>query len=166
MQEVERQLLLLQGDAQDSQGIRGIHLQRNVVDIAQKALKANLMALGPLVLPVTELVSPSLPLMPQGDAKKTRQTVAGDHQGTGWCPATLWWRSCESWNGHDCQHMRIHEGQVALQNHQQSKGKSCYTSFIPFRTFRYFAHFVCFQIGGVEGTDSAAASVSQHRLCA
>ena len=71
MQEIERHLWLLQGDAQDSQGISGIHLQRNVVDIAQKALKANLMALGPLVLPVTELVSPSLSLMPQGDANKT-----------------------------------------------------------------------------------------------
>lgn len=71
MHEIERQLWLLQGDAQDSQGISGIHLQRNVVDIAQKALKANLMALGPLVLPVTELVSPSLPLMHQEDADKT-----------------------------------------------------------------------------------------------
>ena len=68
---IERQLWLLQGDAQDSQGISGIHLQRNVVDIAQKALKANLMALGPLVLPVTELVSPSLPLMFRRDAIKT-----------------------------------------------------------------------------------------------
>ena len=71
MQEIERHLRLLQGDAQDSQGISGIHLQRNVVDIAQKALKANLTALGPLVLPVTELVRPSLSLMPQGDANKT-----------------------------------------------------------------------------------------------
>ena len=63
LEEGKTQLWLLQGDAQDSQGIRGIHLQRNVVDIAQKALKANLMALGPLVLPVTELVSPPLSLM-------------------------------------------------------------------------------------------------------
>ena len=72
MQGVERQLRLLQGDAQDGEGIRGIHLQRNVVDVAQKALKANLTALGPLVLPVTELVSPSLPLMPWRDANALR----------------------------------------------------------------------------------------------
>ena len=37
--------------------MRGIHLQRNVVAVAQKALTANLRLLGPLVLPLPELVS-------------------------------------------------------------------------------------------------------------
>ena len=47
----------LQGDAEDSAGMRGIHLQRNVVAVAQKALTANLRLLGPLVLPLPELVT-------------------------------------------------------------------------------------------------------------
>ena len=51
----------LQGDAEDTAGMRGIHLQRNVVAVAQKALTANLRLLGPLVLPLSELVTPSLP---------------------------------------------------------------------------------------------------------
>ena len=37
--------------------MRGIHLQRNVVAVAQKALTANLRLLGPLVLPLPELVT-------------------------------------------------------------------------------------------------------------
>ena len=47
----------LQGDAEDSAGMRGIHLQRNVVAVAQNALTANLRLLGPLVLPPPELVT-------------------------------------------------------------------------------------------------------------
>ncbi|CAK0733116.1 hypothetical protein CVIRNUC_000228 [Coccomyxa viridis] len=44
------------GDAEDTAGMRGIHLQRNVVAVAQKALTANLRLLGPLVLPLPELL--------------------------------------------------------------------------------------------------------------
>ena len=51
-------LRCLQGDAEDAAGMRGIHLQRNVVGVAQKALAANLRLLGPLVLPLPELVIP------------------------------------------------------------------------------------------------------------
>ena len=42
--------------------MRGIHLQRNVVAVAQKALTANLRLLGPLVLPLPELVTLFIPL--------------------------------------------------------------------------------------------------------
>ena len=52
----------LQGDAEDTAGMRGIHLQRNVVAVAQKALTANLRLLGPLVLPLPELVTLLTPL--------------------------------------------------------------------------------------------------------
>ena len=45
------------------------------MDIAQKALKANLMALGPLVLPVTELVSPPFSLMPRKDVNKGKSSA-------------------------------------------------------------------------------------------
>ena len=41
--------------------MRGIHLQRNVVAFAQKALTADLRLLGPLVLPLPELVTPLSP---------------------------------------------------------------------------------------------------------
>ena len=51
----------LQGDAEDAAGKRGIHLQRNVVAVAQKALTAYLRLLGPLVLPLPELVAPVFP---------------------------------------------------------------------------------------------------------
>ena len=51
----------MQGDAEDAAGMRGIHLQKNVVAVAQKALTANVRLLGPLVLPLPELVTPLLP---------------------------------------------------------------------------------------------------------
>ena len=50
--------------------MRGIHLQRNVVAVAQKALTANLRLLGPLVLPLPELVS----LLTLSDASRAHLT--------------------------------------------------------------------------------------------
>jgi len=38
-----------------------VFLRRNVIAVAGRALKANLQRLGPLVLPVSELVRPGLP---------------------------------------------------------------------------------------------------------
>ena len=52
----------LQGDAEDAAGIHGIHLQRHIVAVAQKALTAAMRLLGPLVLPLPELVT-LLPLI-------------------------------------------------------------------------------------------------------
>jgi hypothetical protein len=36
--------------------VQGVFLRRNVVNVAGRALKVNLQRLGPLVLPVTEMV--------------------------------------------------------------------------------------------------------------
>ena len=41
---------------EDEDGLRGILLQKNVVSSAGQALKTNISALAPLVLPLTELV--------------------------------------------------------------------------------------------------------------
>ena len=45
------------GNGEDSEGIQGVFLRRNVVNVAGRALKVNLQRLGPLVLPITEMVS-------------------------------------------------------------------------------------------------------------
>ena len=44
------------GNGEDAEGVRGVFLRRNVIAVAGRALKANLTRLGPLVLPITELV--------------------------------------------------------------------------------------------------------------
>ncbi len=49
------------GNGEDAEGGRGVFLRRNVIAVAGRALKANLQRLGPLVLPVSELVRPALP---------------------------------------------------------------------------------------------------------
>lgn len=48
------------GNGEDSEGIKGVFLRRNVVNVAGRALKVNLQRLGPLVLPFTEMVRPPL----------------------------------------------------------------------------------------------------------
>ena len=48
------------GNGEDSEGIKGVFLRRNVVNVAGRALKVNLQRLGPLVLPITEMVRPCL----------------------------------------------------------------------------------------------------------
>ena len=48
------------GNGEDSEGIKGVFLRRNVVNVAGRALKVNLQRLGPLVLPITEMVRPPL----------------------------------------------------------------------------------------------------------
>jgi hypothetical protein len=46
---------------------QGVFLRRNVVNVAGRALKVNLQRLGPLVLPITEMVrAPSQLLLPPG----------------------------------------------------------------------------------------------------
>ena len=45
------------GNGEDSEGTRGVFLRRNVIAVAGRALTANLKRLGPLVLPISELVS-------------------------------------------------------------------------------------------------------------
>ena len=49
------------GNGEDSEGIQGVFLRRNVVNVAGRALKVNLQRLGPLVLPITEMVRRPLP---------------------------------------------------------------------------------------------------------
>ncbi len=49
------------GNGEDAEGGRGVFLRRNVIAVAGRALKANLQRLGPLVLPVSELVRPATP---------------------------------------------------------------------------------------------------------
>ena len=44
------------GNGEDDAGIMGVFLRKNVVEVAGRALKANITALGPRVLPVTELL--------------------------------------------------------------------------------------------------------------
>ncbi|BDA49612.1 3-ketoacyl-CoA synthase 11 [Coccomyxa sp. Obi] len=44
------------GNGEDSEGIKGVFLRRNVVSVAGRALKVNLQRLGPLVLPISEMV--------------------------------------------------------------------------------------------------------------
>ena len=46
----------------DKQGHHGVALQPSVTKVAQQAFRRNLARLGPLVLPYTELVWPSLTL--------------------------------------------------------------------------------------------------------
>ena len=48
------------GNGEDADGVKGVFLRRNVVSVAGRALKANLAALGPLVLPVSEVVRSEL----------------------------------------------------------------------------------------------------------
>lgn len=48
------------GNGEDSEGIKGVFLRRNVVSVAGRALKVNLQRLGPLTLPITEMVRPPL----------------------------------------------------------------------------------------------------------
>ena len=64
------------GNGEDSEGIQGVFLRRNVVNVAGRALKVNLQRLGPLVLPITEMVRHPL-------ASATFPLVAGV------CPAYL-----------------------------------------------------------------------------
>jgi hypothetical protein len=55
------------GNGEDSEGIKGVFLRRNVVSVAGRALKVNLQRLGPLTLPITEMVRrapPSQVLLP------------------------------------------------------------------------------------------------------
>lgn len=47
------------GNGEDSEGIKGVFLRRNVVNVAGRALKVNLQRLGPLVLPISEMVRAS-----------------------------------------------------------------------------------------------------------
>ena len=44
------------GNGEDSEGVMGVFLRKNVVEVAGKALKENITALGPRVLPITELI--------------------------------------------------------------------------------------------------------------
>ncbi|KAK9838154.1 hypothetical protein WJX81_004882 [Elliptochloris bilobata] len=44
------------GNGEDEEGVRGVFLRRNVIAVAGRALKANLTRLGPLMLPITELI--------------------------------------------------------------------------------------------------------------
>jgi 3-ketoacyl-CoA synthase len=44
------------GNGEDAEGVKGVFLRRNVVNVAGRALKYNLTRLGPLVLPYSELV--------------------------------------------------------------------------------------------------------------
>jgi hypothetical protein len=54
------------GNGEDADGIKGVFLRRNVVNVAGRSLKINLQRLGPLVLPFSEIVRPSLPWLPWG----------------------------------------------------------------------------------------------------
>lgn len=58
------------GNGEDSEGIKGVFLRRNVVNVAGRALKVNLQRLGPLVLPITEMVRCRCPSLcsPPSDA--------------------------------------------------------------------------------------------------
>lgn len=47
------------GNGEDAEGVKGVFLRRNVVNVAGRALKYNLTRLGPLVLPYSQLVCPS-----------------------------------------------------------------------------------------------------------
>lgn len=47
------------GNGEDAEGVKGVFLRRNVVNVAGRALKYNLTRLGPLVLPYSQLVSPT-----------------------------------------------------------------------------------------------------------
>ena len=49
------------GNGEDAEGIRGVFLRRNVIAVAGRALTANLTRLGPLVLPINELVRARAP---------------------------------------------------------------------------------------------------------
>ena len=51
------------GNGEDSEGIKGVFLRRNVVNVAGRALKVNLQRLGPLVLPISEMVRSSSQLL-------------------------------------------------------------------------------------------------------
>jgi len=44
------------GNGEDAEGVMGVFLKKNVVEVAGKALKENITALGPRVLPVGELI--------------------------------------------------------------------------------------------------------------
>jgi hypothetical protein len=46
------------GNGEDAEGVKGVFLRRNVVNVAGRALKYNLTRLGPLVLPYSQLVWP------------------------------------------------------------------------------------------------------------
>jgi 3-ketoacyl-CoA synthase len=48
------------GNGEDAEGVKGVFLRRNVVNVAGRALKYNLTCLGPLVLPYSQLVCPKL----------------------------------------------------------------------------------------------------------
>eukprot|EP00884_Botryococcus_braunii_P006528 jgi/Botrbrau1/15877/Bobra.40_1s0061.1 len=44
------------GNGEDAEGVKGVFLRRNVVNVAGRALKYNLTRLGPLVLPYSQLM--------------------------------------------------------------------------------------------------------------
>ena len=45
------------GVAEDSEGIQGVFLRKNVIEVAGRALNTNIRRLAPKILPWTELVS-------------------------------------------------------------------------------------------------------------
>ena len=45
------------GVAEDAEGIQGVFLRKNVIEVAGRSLKINISALAPRVLPIMELVS-------------------------------------------------------------------------------------------------------------
>ena len=52
----EDEAFLCMGNGEDIEGKEGIFLRKTVIGVAGKTLKKNLRALGPLVLPWSELV--------------------------------------------------------------------------------------------------------------
>ena len=48
------------GVAEDAEGVQGVFLKKNVIEIAGRALKTNIIALAPKVLPWSQLVSSPL----------------------------------------------------------------------------------------------------------
>ncbi len=45
------------GVAEDAEGLKGVFLRKNVIEVAGRALKTNITALAPRVLPWSQLVS-------------------------------------------------------------------------------------------------------------
>ena len=48
------------GVAEDAEGLKGVFLRKNVIEVAGRALKTNITALAPRVLPWSQLVSQQL----------------------------------------------------------------------------------------------------------
>ena len=71
------------GNGEDSEGIKGVFLRRNVVNVAGRALKVNLQRLGPLVLPISEMVR-RCPSLVQPPAAAFQVPLTTQHHATDW----------------------------------------------------------------------------------